>query len=89
MFESLDDGLGDHDVHSLLDAGHCDFVVRVIGSEDDGHISRLVGGDGIHVCLWVNGVVRWGTSCPKISRLDECIDDFVRMTCNEVVRGKR
>mmetsp|Transcript_13222 Transcript_13222/g.23649 ORF Transcript_13222/g.23649 Transcript_13222/m.23649 type:complete len:317 (-) Transcript_13222:59-1009(-) len=53
MFESLDDGFGYHDVHSLVDAGEGDVVVGVVGGEDDGNVSGFEGGDGIDVSFWV------------------------------------
>ncbi len=57
MLEGLDDGLGDHDVHTASNAGEGDFVVRVVGSEDDGDVALLEGGDGVDVGCGVDGVV--------------------------------
>lgn len=57
VFEGLDDGFGDHDVHSLLDAGEGDVVVGVVGCEYDGDVAFLEGGDGVGVGGGVDGVV--------------------------------
>lgn len=57
MLEGLDDGFGDHDVHAALDAGEGDFVVGVVGCEDDGDVAFLEGGDGVDVGFGVDGVV--------------------------------
>ena len=57
MSQCLDYGFGDHDVHPLFYAGQGDFVMSIIGSEDDGNVAGLIGLDGGEVGFGIDGVV--------------------------------